>query len=67
MFLKFQVKVMEAIRSVRENEDGQALVEYALILALVSIAAIAALRVLGDNASDKVDAVNSALTATTAP
>ena len=34
------------------NEDGQGLVEYALIIALVSVVAIAALSVLGKKASN---------------
>ena len=34
------------------NDQGQGLVEYALIIALVSIVAIAALRVLGSHASN---------------
>jgi pilus assembly protein Flp/PilA len=35
--------------AVRDREEGQALVEYALILALVSVAAIAGLTLLGGN------------------
>ncbi len=34
------------------NDDGQGLVEYALIIALVSVVAIAALSVLGKKASN---------------
>jgi pilus assembly protein Flp/PilA len=34
------------------DESGQGLVEYALIISLVAIVAIAALRVLGEKASD---------------
>jgi pilus assembly protein Flp/PilA len=42
------------------NEDGQGLVEYALIIALVSIVAIAALRTLGNKASNSLNnAANS--------
>ena len=37
-----------------KNDDGQGLVEYALIIALVSIVAIAALRTLGTKASNSL-------------
>jgi pilus assembly protein Flp/PilA len=36
-----------AFSSVHEREEGQALVEYALILALVSVVAVAALQAIG--------------------
>jgi pilus assembly protein Flp/PilA len=38
--------------SMLRNDEGQGLVEYALIIALVSIVAIAALSVLGKKASN---------------
>jgi len=41
----------------RDREEGQALVEYALILALVSIAAIAVLGLLGDAIVAKLQTV----------
>jgi Flp pilus assembly pilin Flp len=40
-----------ALRSVREREEGQALVEYALILFLVSVVSIAILTTLGGKVS----------------
>jgi len=43
------------------NEDGQALVEYSLILALVSVAAIAILTTLGTNIVTTLTAVANAL------
>ena len=39
--------IRSLIQSVREREEGQGLVEYALILSLVSIAAVGALTALG--------------------
>ncbi|MCW3066965.1 MAG: hypothetical protein JWN32_4137 [Solirubrobacterales bacterium] len=39
--------IRNLIQSVREREEGQGLVEYALILSLVSVVAIAALTALG--------------------
>ncbi len=43
------------------KEDGQALVEYALILALVSVAAIAILTTLGGNIVTILTSVSDAL------
>ena len=42
-------------------EDGQGLAEYALILALISILAIAALTVIGTGVTDTLDTVGNAL------
>jgi pilus assembly protein Flp/PilA len=37
------------LQSLRQREDGQALVEYALILGLIAVLAIGALTLLGEN------------------
>ena len=37
------------LQSLRRREDGQALVEYALILGLIAVLAIGALTLLGQN------------------
>lgn len=50
-----------ALRSFRDREEGQGLVEYALILSLVSIAAIAILTVLGLDVTEVFDTVEDAL------
>jgi len=47
---------------IEREEEGQGLVEYALILVLVSIAAIFALTTLGSMLSPLFDKVSSALT-----
>ena len=49
--------LFQLLKSLRRREDGQALVEYALILSLVSVAAVAALGLLGvgiDSILDKI-------------
>jgi len=44
--------VLKNLIAMLSNDEGQGLVEYALIIALVSICAIAALQVLGKKASN---------------
>jgi pilus assembly protein Flp/PilA len=44
-----------------EREEGQALVEYALILGLVSVVAIAVLQIVGEDITKILGAVTSAL------
>ena len=49
------------IASVRSNEDGQGLAEYALILALIAIVAIVALLFLGGQISSILSIIGSSL------
>ena len=53
--------IMAYARSITKREEGQALVEYALILALVSVVAIAALTLIGTNVDAILDEVGVAL------
>ena len=48
----------------RDDEDGQGLAEYALILALIAIVAIVALIFLGGQISDKLSVVGDGALAT---
>ena len=50
-----------AFSNLQENEEGQGLVEYALIIVLVSIAAIVALTALGGSISDVFDVITDSL------
>ena len=43
------------------DEEGQGLVEYGLILALISVVCIAALTLIGTNINTKLASVNAAL------
>ncbi|HEV3479697.1 MAG TPA: Flp family type IVb pilin [Gaiellaceae bacterium] len=45
----------------RDREEGQALVEYALILALISVVAIGVLTAIGGNVSARLGEVRDAL------
>jgi Flp pilus assembly pilin Flp len=42
----FPMRMYLAMQTLRDREEGQTLVEYALILALVSVTAVAALQAL---------------------
>jgi pilus assembly protein Flp/PilA len=46
----------------RAREDGQSLAEYALILALIAVVAIAALTALGGGVDAMLDAIAAELT-----
>jgi pilus assembly protein Flp/PilA len=53
--------ILARIYAMQEREEGQALVEYALILALVSIVAIAGLEAIGTNVLAKLNDVAAEL------
>jgi Flp pilus assembly pilin Flp len=48
-------------QELKTREDGQALVEYALILSLVSIAAVVALKATGTSITGILDKINAEL------
>ena len=58
--LFFQVKEWFKFMGVQE-EEGQGLVEYALIVLLISIAVIAVLTLLGDQINDVFQAITNTL------
>ena len=53
------VRVQNTVAGLREREEGQALVEYALIISLVSIVAIAALTILGGKVKGVFENIDS--------
>jgi pilus assembly protein Flp/PilA len=53
--------MMTYVRSAFSREEGQGLVEYALILSLVSIASIAALTALATSITDVLGSLSGAL------
>ena len=57
MFETIMASILNAFASVRNREEGQALVEYALILALVSVVAVGALTLLGGNITTLINNV----------
>ena len=51
----------EMMNWIANEEEGQGMVEYALILALISIVAIVALKALGTTVNGKFGAINGEL------
>jgi pilus assembly protein Flp/PilA len=60
-FQMLYLRAMDSLRALRDEEDGQGLVEYALILALVSIALIAALNLLAVDIGEVFKKVTDAI------
>jgi pilus assembly protein Flp/PilA len=50
-------RFIQMTKALRDNEEGQGLVEYALILVLVSIVAIGALTAIGTNVTNVLQAI----------
>jgi pilus assembly protein Flp/PilA len=61
MLRSLPVRVYLALQAVRDGEDGQAMVEYALILFLVSVVSIAVLTTLGQSVSSVFSKINATI------
>lgn len=59
--LKLFISMKLAVARMIEEEEGQGLTEYALILALIAIIAIVALNVLGGKVSNALSTVANSL------
>jgi pilus assembly protein Flp/PilA len=57
----FKIRLALAAGSLRSEEEGQALVEYALLLSLIAVVSIGILTALGTSVSSIFSQVNSAL------
>ena len=55
------IRLYLALTELRDRESGQAMVEYALILALVSVAAVGILSTLGGSVSSIFSEINADL------
>jgi pilus assembly protein Flp/PilA len=53
------MRALLAIQALRDREDGQAMVEYALLLSLIAIVSIAVLTTLGGKVSSVFSEINS--------
>ncbi len=61
MMMKLFVNLKMTIARLVEENEGQGLTEYALILALIAIVAIVALQILGGKVQDVLSTVGSSL------
>jgi pilus assembly protein Flp/PilA len=57
LFLKLYVKFQE----LKNNEEGQDMVEYALVVALIALAATAAMQGVGTAITNRFNAVSTAI------
>ena len=57
----YQVRLALAVSALRDREEGQALVEYALLLSLIAVVSIGILTALGQSVSGIFSQVNSSL------
>jgi pilus assembly protein Flp/PilA len=60
--LELFTKAQSFLASRLQREDGQALVEYALILALIAVVSITVLTLLGTGVSTQLSKIESAIT-----
>jgi Flp pilus assembly pilin Flp len=60
---EYIAQVAAAFKALRTREEGQALVEYTLILGLISVVAIAVLTLIGQDVNGILTAVEGALAA----
>jgi len=58
-------KLQELMSKLRRDEKGATVIEYALIAALISVAAIAAFSFLGNKVSNTMNSVGSKMTTAT--
>jgi pilus assembly protein Flp/PilA len=61
MLLQIQSAISHLIANLRSREEGQGMVEYGLILALVAVVVALALTPLGSTVSDLISNVTSKL------
>ena len=54
--------MLEILKRLQEDESGQDLIEYALIAALIALAAVAGMKTVGEGIRGAFDNVNTGLT-----
>jgi pilus assembly protein Flp/PilA len=61
MLRSLPIRAYLAVTALRDREEGQALVEYALLLSLIAVASIGILKALGGSVSGIFSKVNAEL------
>ena len=61
MFRSLPMRAYLSVLALRDREEGQALVEYALLLSLIAVVSIGILTALGKSVSGIFDSVNNSL------
>ena len=61
MLTKFFVKMQNKMNDMMKGEEGQGLVEYALILVLVAIVVIGTLTILGEKADNVFSKIGASI------
>jgi pilus assembly protein Flp/PilA len=61
MLRSLPMRVYLGVAALRDREDGQAMVEYALLLSLIAVVSIGILTAIGTNVSTIFSKINKAL------
>jgi pilus assembly protein Flp/PilA len=61
MFRSLPLRAYLAVAALRDREDGQAMVEYALLLSLIAVVSIGILTALGTSVSAIFNSINTKL------
>jgi pilus assembly protein Flp/PilA len=61
MIRSLPMRAYLSVLALRDREEGQALVEYALLLSLIAVVSIGILTALGNSVSSIFDSVNNSL------
>jgi Flp pilus assembly pilin Flp len=61
MLKSLQMKVFMAFAGLKDREEGQALVEYALIISLIAVVAIGALQLTGTRVTGILNTIANSL------
>jgi Flp pilus assembly protein, pilin Flp len=62
LVLKTIVKIQVLVSTLKENEEGQDLIEYALVVALIAFAAVAGMNVVANKINTAFSTIGSKLT-----